>query len=235
MNLYELQTRAEKEVSLDYDAWANLNDSERQSLTYKKMLQLLEEEGKDLLRHQLIVAKAAWDSEAWSWTGYHSFVEFLCDVGGRYRQEDGRPSGTAYDLAGFVTTAWPVLEEAGYNPIEVAAQGWSKARLTVSTIRGATRMLNSAGQEVTRPEEATSVTIRPDQKGQVIAVVETAMDPDISVREMMEVYCQRRVDGFIVDAKLRKDGVWEISGELTNQQFSLLQRLAARHMDVRLV
>jgi hypothetical protein len=234
VNLVELKQRAERVVQLEYGAWADLTGAQRTSLIYRKMLQLLEEDGKDLLRSTLLVARDALETGAWSWGGESSFVEFLCEAGGRYRQEDGMPSGAAYDLANYVAVAWPVLEAAGYNPLDLASRSWSKARMTVATIRASVTML-ADGQEVTRPEDATTIRVRPEAAGEVERVVRLALDGDISSREMAHEVQGRRVPPFTLLSVLEKDGTWYIYARgLTEVQYQLATRLLGNHAEVHL-
>jgi len=235
MDLVTLKQRAEKAVSLEFDAWATFTGAERTALIYKKMLALLEKDNQDLLRSTLLVARDVWETGAWAWGGHQSFVEFLCDVGGRYRQEDGRPSGVSYDMANYVTTVWPVLEAAGYNPLEIAARGWTKARLMVSTVRSSVKML-AEGKEVDRPEEAKTIVVKEEAASQVDDVIRMATDETVSVRDMMHAVCERRIEPFKWSAALQKDGTWNIAAVgLTERQFNLVQRLLDRYSEVHLI
>lgn len=226
-----LHEQAKEKVALEFDAWANLSGAQREAEIYKAMLQILEEQGQGIFKNILMVARAAWEDRAWANNGAESFVEFLCDVGGRYKQDDGKPSGTAYDLAGYVTIAWPLLEELGQNPIEVATQSWSKARLIVSPARESALYL-TAGQPVERPEQATDIVLRPESAERMRDVVRQAVDKTIHVRDMMDAVCQRRVPPFRVDMILDSQGMWTIAAtNLTEQQMNLISRLLERHAE----
>lgn len=223
MDLSELRARAEAAVSQEYDAWADLSGAEREYMVFRAMLQLTEAEGIQLNRYILTVAREAWTTNAWAWTGHETFIEFLCDVGGRYRNADGRPSGAAYDLAGFVSIAWPMLEQTGYDPVEIGAASWSKARILIPTAR---RLALQGGQEKAPPQQEVAETWA--------NVVRMVTDDEINVREMAAAVAEHRdtPPPFVLWSSLNKDGTWSLAAEVSDQQFNLVQRLLGKYAEV---
>lgn len=233
MDLVRLKQRAEKQVALKYDAWADLSGAQRISLVYQEMLVLLEEDEDDLLRSRLLVARDAWESHAWALGEAETFVQFLCDAGGRYRNEEGNPSGAAYDLSNYISIAWDVLIDQGHNPVTMAIQGWTKARAMLATMKKSISLIGETGEEVHRPEAATSIVVT-DQTA-LTKVINMVTNKDVSSRDMMAQVQQRRVPLFKVDAHLLQDGSWSINARgLTQKQYALLQRLIERHAEIEL-
>lgn len=232
MDLIDLKKQAERNVKLEYDAWADLDGAERNAVILQEMLRILENREDDLLRSRLLVARNAWETKAYTGTS-ESFVQFLCDAGGRYANDDGNPSGAAYDLSNYVSLAWDVLVEHGVDPVALAVQGWTKTRAMLSTVRRSVVLIGDGDTVVKRPEDAQTFVIQdPDQLNQVIDLV---ADETVSSREMMAKVQRRRVPQFGVNARLLQDGSWSISARgLTQQQFALLQRLIERHATIEL-
>jgi hypothetical protein len=232
MDLTALRSEAEKQVVLEYDAWAEIDGAVRESIIIKKMLQLLESQDKSAFEAKLLVARAAWETKAFSWGSEETMASFLCEAGGKYRNANGFPSGAAYDMANYVSIVWDALDSMGQDPVGIAVSGWSKARVLVATVRQHTKLLDHEGKEVTSAEKASKVEVTNSEP--ITQALVLATDEDTSWAEMTHQLQQRRVPPFKFIAKLRKDGLWDVGGTITDQQFSLVQRLLANHMEVEL-
>lgn len=232
MNIEKLRRRAEERVRLEYDAWAEYNGAERTALVYQTMLKILDEEDKSNFETMLMVARAMWENKIWSVTN-ESFPAYLCDIGGRYEQADGKPSGVAYDLANYVSIVWDVLEEIGENPVELASRAWSKTRLTVSTVKQNVKMFDDSGAETHSTERAVSTTILDPEK--IRDVVRLAKDSEVTYREMASQTYVPRIPRFTGSMSLKKNGTWDVViKDMTEQQLGYLQRLLKDKAELRL-
>jgi len=233
MDLQELKKAAEKRVVLEYDAWAEWTDVEREAVVYRTMLQILEESDESNFVSRLLVARAIWENKIWSAVD-DSFAGYICELGGRYQNEDGQPSGVAYDLANFVSIAWDVLVQLGENPVKIATTAWSKTRLTIATIRSNTRLIGDGGRETTNINQARRVEMT--DPGAIRAVVKMAKDPDMTVRDMASKTYTPRLEKFGGSMSLRKDGLWDVSlNGLSEKQMAIVQRVLDGYAELRLM
>jgi hypothetical protein len=221
----DIMKEAEEKVRREYDAWKEWSGAERRAYILREALSILEGRDRETFRDRLEVARNVWETKAWA-INHDTFPAFLCDVGGQYENaETGEPSGTAYDLANYVSVIWDVLEELGENPVEIATSGWAKARLMVSTIKKNVRLVSPTGEEITgRPgQERFDVKVSDYEP---IRDVVTLAKSDVTVRDMRSKIYQPRIPPFPVRAKLNKEGTWEIAADgLTDSQMKLFQRL----------
>ena len=232
MNIDDLKKKAKRRVKLEYDAWKELTGAERTALEYQTMLKILEDEDESTFKSRLMVARAVWENRLWG-VSSDSFAAYLCEVGGRYQQADGKPSGVAYDLANYVSVVWDVLEGMGENPVTIASQAWSKTRLTVAAVRQNVLMLDEAGRETKSAERAVSTrVVNPDR---IKDVVDLAKDANVTFRDMARDTYTTRVPQFGGSMSLRKDGMWDVSlTGLNEQQMTLVQKALRGHAELRI-
>jgi hypothetical protein len=157
-------------------------------------------------------------------------VEFLCEVGGRYRNKDGTPSGIAYDLSSYVGAVWDALVEMGEDPLLVATDNWSKARVLIPTVKANVLLLNGEGKEVKAFDQAVTTKIVDEEP--IRNVLRLIEDNEVSANDMRYTLHQKRTPPFIVMVSLQKNGDWNIHAHLTDTQFELFNRLIQRHADV---
>ena len=232
MNLNRLKEKADERVKMEYDAWKKMSGAERTALVYQAMLKILEEEDRANFENMLMVARSMWENRIWS-VSSESFPAYLCGVGGRYQQADGKPSGVAYDLANYVSLVWDVLEQLGENPVKLASQAWSKTRLTVSTVKNNVRLLDAEGQETHSAEKAVSTEIVDARK--IMDVVNLAKSDDVTFRDMASTTHEPRVPPFSGTMSLKKDGTWDVEmKDLSEQQMGIVQRLLKGRAELRL-
>lgn len=225
MDLVELQKQASKSVEQKYDAWSDLSGAERESLLLQEMLSILESEETALWTTRLMVARATYERKAFSWTA-ETFPEFLCTVGGRYRNQDGTPSGVAWDLASYVGVVWDTLLKIGQNPLDLATN-WSKARVIIPTVKRSVLLKTQEGKETKHFDSAVSIEVTDSDA--ITRAVALVMNPEVTAEDMRFSMPAKRMPLFEIEARLLSDGTWTIEGHLSDPEFALLSHLIKRH------